>query len=155
MKLYIGTVKGVLDWKVHVAQYDEENIFAHVRNNVDLASPLSMSELDLRLDIVNKSPTGFSWGYSGSGPHQLAYALIADVYNVPKQKRSEEPLVSHLLANALTSELTGVIGQRSSWVISDTIVRTMVEKIGRQLEKLTGGRYEPPGPGRRKVDQLG
>ena len=37
------------------------------------------SDLTLRLDIRHHSPTGFSWGYSGSGPAQLALALCADV----------------------------------------------------------------------------
>ncbi len=37
-----------------------------------------VSPLPLRLDLANKSPTGFSWGYSGSGPAQLALALLAD-----------------------------------------------------------------------------
>jgi hypothetical protein len=32
----------------------------------------------LRLDLFNHSPTGFSWGYGGSGPAQLAVALLAD-----------------------------------------------------------------------------
>jgi hypothetical protein len=31
-----------------------------------------------RLDLWNHSPTGFEWGYSGSGPAQLALALLAD-----------------------------------------------------------------------------
>ena len=34
--------------------------------------------LDPRLDLENKSPTGFAWGYSGSGPAQLALAILAD-----------------------------------------------------------------------------
>ena len=34
--------------------------------------------LPLRLDLLNKSPTGFEWGYEGSGPAQLALALCAD-----------------------------------------------------------------------------
>lgn len=29
-------------------------------------------------DIANHSPTGFEWGYGGSGPAQLALALIVD-----------------------------------------------------------------------------
>jgi hypothetical protein len=33
--------------------------------------------LPLRLDLENHSPTGFAWGYGGSGPAQLALALIA------------------------------------------------------------------------------
>lgn len=31
-----------------------------------------------RLDLANKSPTGFEWGYGGSGPGQLALAILAD-----------------------------------------------------------------------------
>ena len=34
--------------------------------------------LPLRLDLFNHSPSGFSWGYGGSGPAQLALALLAD-----------------------------------------------------------------------------
>ncbi|WEX12375.1 DUF6166 domain-containing protein [Chelativorans sp. AA-79] len=32
--------------------------------------------LDPRLDLRNHSPTGFAWGYSGSGPAQLALAIL-------------------------------------------------------------------------------
>ncbi len=31
-----------------------------------------------RLDLANHSPDGFSWGYGGSGPAQLALAILAD-----------------------------------------------------------------------------
>ena len=31
-----------------------------------------------RFDLVNHSPTGFCWGYGGSGPAQLALAILAD-----------------------------------------------------------------------------
>lgn len=33
--------------------------------------------LDLRLELRNHSPTGFDWGYCGSGPAQLALAILA------------------------------------------------------------------------------
>jgi len=33
--------------------------------------------LDPRLDLWNHSPTGFEWGYGGSGPAQLALAILA------------------------------------------------------------------------------
>ena len=33
-----------------------------------------------RLDLRNHSPTGFAWGYNGSGPAQLALAILADCY---------------------------------------------------------------------------
>ena len=34
--------------------------------------------LSPRLDLWNHSPTGFEWGYGGSGPAQLALAILAD-----------------------------------------------------------------------------
>ena len=36
-----------------------------------------LSSLPLRLDLQCHSPTGFEWGYGGSGPAQLALALLA------------------------------------------------------------------------------
>src|SRR5262249_10364987 len=34
--------------------------------------------LPLRLEVRAHSPTGFAWGYGGSGPAQLALALLVD-----------------------------------------------------------------------------
>src|SRR5262249_47817253 len=34
--------------------------------------------IDPRFDLFNHSPTGFEWGYGGSGPAQLALAILAD-----------------------------------------------------------------------------
>jgi hypothetical protein len=34
--------------------------------------------LDPRHDLHNHSPDGFEWGYPGSGPAQLALAILAD-----------------------------------------------------------------------------
>ena len=31
-----------------------------------------------RRDLRNHSPTGYSWGYGGSGPSQLSLAILAD-----------------------------------------------------------------------------
>lgn len=36
--------------------------------------------LPLRLDLVNHSPTGFEWASKGSGPAQLALAIMADYF---------------------------------------------------------------------------
>lgn len=36
-------------------------------------------DLPLRLDLVNHSPSGFECGYGGSGPAQLALAILADL----------------------------------------------------------------------------
>jgi len=42
--------------------------------------------LDPRTDVVNHSPTGFEWGYLGSGPLQLALAVLAEAYDVETAK---------------------------------------------------------------------
>lgn len=36
------------------------------------------AKLDPRFDLRNHSPNGFEWGYGGSGPAQLALAILAD-----------------------------------------------------------------------------
>ena len=41
--------------------------------------------LNPRLDLWNHSPTGFEWGYGGSGPAQLALAILADHYGNNEQ----------------------------------------------------------------------
>jgi hypothetical protein len=38
----------------------------------------SIRRLNPRFDLRQHSPTGFEWGYEGSGPAQLALALLAD-----------------------------------------------------------------------------
>ena len=40
--------------------------------------------LEPRLDLRDHSPTGFGWGYGGSGPAQLALAILADVTGDPE-----------------------------------------------------------------------
>ena len=37
--------------------------------------------LDSRYDLLSASPSGFEWGYGGSGPAQLAVAILADAYD--------------------------------------------------------------------------
>ncbi len=45
---------------------------------IDATHPQGGYPLDPRNDLRDHSPTGYEWGYSGSGPAQLALALLAD-----------------------------------------------------------------------------
>jgi hypothetical protein len=47
-----------------------------------------LEQLPLRCDIINHSPTGFAWGYSGSGPAQLALAILADYFECAQAARA-------------------------------------------------------------------
>lgn len=44
---------------------------------VNMEGPVDSGPISMRLDLRNHSPTGFGWGYGGSGPAQLALALCA------------------------------------------------------------------------------
>jgi hypothetical protein len=37
--------------------------------------------LNCRYDLLSASPSGFEWGYGGSGPATLAIAILAHAYN--------------------------------------------------------------------------
>jgi Family of unknown function (DUF6166) len=53
-------------------------------------SPLSLSA---SLKVRNHSPTGFSWGYGGSGPAQLALAILLDYF------QNDAPRARHYYQN--------------------------------------------------------
>lgn len=56
--------------------------------------------LDWRLDLFNHSPTGFSWGYAGSGPAQLALAILShefgDEFALKNYQRFKSNVIVHL-----------------------------------------------------------
>ncbi len=53
-----------------VRTLDENRVTVRDENN-------KSSLLDPRYDLVSHSPDGFEWGYNGSGPAQLACAILA------------------------------------------------------------------------------
>lgn len=50
-----------------------------------LGRPLDLAS---SLAVANHSPTGFEWGYGGSGPAQLALALLLDVLGDEERARA-------------------------------------------------------------------
>ena len=53
-------------------------IYQGIREGYALTVTVNGRPLNPRLDLWNHSPTGFEWGYGGSGPAQLALALLTD-----------------------------------------------------------------------------
>src|SRR6516165_8748734 len=45
---------------------------------VTVERPGHFAPLSARRDLINHSPSGFEWGYGGSGPAQLALAILAN-----------------------------------------------------------------------------
>lgn len=63
---------------------DPKAVYRGIRDDMDngrveiIEGETVVENLRKRTDLVNHSPTGFEWSYAGSGPAQLALALIAD-----------------------------------------------------------------------------
>jgi hypothetical protein len=63
------------------------------------------SVLPLRTDIVNHSPTGHEWGYHGSGPAQLAHAILLHHFGDSETGRKLAQLYYQEYKNRVISRL--------------------------------------------------
>jgi len=77
--------------------------------------------LDPRFDLKRLSPTGFEWTYEGSGPAQLALALLADHLGDDAQAlRLYEPFM-----RAVVAELD------NSWELTSTEIDAALQVLGK------------------------
>lgn len=76
--------------------------------------------LDPRIDLRNHSPTGFEWGYAGSGPAQLALALAADALGDDERARDVYQRLKFRLVGGLPKE---------DWTLTEDRIRSAVEAI--------------------------
>ena len=78
-----------------------------------------IEQLDPRFDVRNHSPTGFEWGYAGSGPAQLALALLCDALgDVPRAER----LYQRFKAGVITQL------QHDDWAMSAGKIRELCNR---------------------------
>ena len=81
--------------------------------------------LDPRFDLRNHSPTGFEWGYGGSGPAQLALAILADHFgDVPEGDERALDLYEEFKWH--------VIGKlpRDEWTLTGDDIEEVVGELG-------------------------
>lgn len=82
--------------------------------------------LDPRLDIWSHSPAGFNWGYGGSGPAQLALALLADAV--------QHDGLAVLLYQQFKREVVALIPGDTGWIMSrEEILLWATEQAGEEL----------------------
>jgi len=82
-------------------------------------------ELDPSNSIVNHSPTGFSWGYAGSGPAQLALALCRDVLGRGGAKTQQALDVYQAFKLRMIAKLPG----DQDWALTEDEVRAAIALI--------------------------
>jgi hypothetical protein len=75
--------------------------------------------LNPRLDLWNHSPTGFEWGYGGSGPAQLALALLADCLSDNTAVTWHQDFKSSVVAGL----------PRPGWILTEEQIRRAVESF--------------------------
>lgn len=82
---------------------------------VEKSEPLSP-----RHDLRNHSPDGFAWGYAGSGPAQLALALLADLYD-------DEFAMEHY--QAFKFAFVAKLPKDEPWSASETALRAITDGL--------------------------
>jgi hypothetical protein len=81
---------------------------------------LKQTPLAMRTDLYPHSPTGFQWGYGGSGPAQLALALLADFLGDDQAALFfHQSLKEHLIASL----------PREGWILTGIDLARALEPI--------------------------
>jgi hypothetical protein len=73
------------------------------------------------LKIVRHSPDGFNWGYGGSGPAQLALAILLDYYG------KDAPELRHY--QSFKFDAIAVIPQEEDWTMTGAEIELAMKGI--------------------------
>lgn len=82
--------------------------------------------IDPRYDLANHSPTGFCWGYGGSGPAQLALAILCDYLGDDERAASLYMEFKWKVISRLPMDEDFVLTERQ---IEDAITAIDIERI--------------------------
>nr|WP_245835452.1 DUF6166 domain-containing protein [Natronolimnobius baerhuensis] len=91
------------------------------------------------LDLVNHSPSGFEWGYNGSGPAQLACGLLLDYYD-DKQFAREHYIT---FRNQVVSQLE-CNGPADCWHLTGAEIDATLETITDDVVAVADGGQPAP-----------
>jgi len=100
--------------------YDSQSIYrgqrdttAPVGEEVDVT--VDGTPLDYRFDLLSASPSGFEWGYGGSGPAQLAIAILAHAYGDEFAKSNYQRLKDRIISELPEDEWSLTISDLDVW----------------------------------------
>ncbi len=104
-----------------VTEEGGKEVFVYPNENMNLRDETVLDPKPSQ-EIMNHSPDGFNWGYSGSGPSQLALAMLLEVYG-SKQ-------VALKFYNRFTKEVIAHMPER--WVLTDEAIRQWMVGVTRK-----------------------
>lgn len=99
--------------KTYTGLRDQQGVLQVYDTNSNLLNP--------RLDLWNHSPTGFECGYGGSGPAQLALAILADY-------TGDDELAVELHQEFKWKVIAPIPNDRHSWILTEDEIRTWIEQ---------------------------
>ena len=97
------------------------------------------SPLPPRFDLKNHSPDGFSWGYRGSGPAQLALAILAHHFSLDNNQELADAKALRLyqrFKEKLIASLPEEGWQIDSYVVADTVQLIVRDEAARTFDRM-------------------
>jgi len=110
---YEGVIEAGDNWQVYVTEPDGER-----------------EKLSPRFDLGHHSPDGFSWGYPGSGPSQLAIGLLAHHFEDANVGRDVIAARVHKLSNRFMNERICKLTQGANWACTSVDIDDWLTDIG-------------------------
>ena len=105
---------------------------------LDLSEHRQLSP-DRSLDVVNHSPNGFEWGYTGSGPAQLACGLLLDYYGDEQFAREHYIAFLNRVVSRLECE-----GPADCWHLTGKEIDAALATITDDIVAVTDGGQPAP-----------
>ena len=103
--------------------------YVGVRQGYAVTVTVDGRRLNPRHDLWNHSPSGFEWGYGGSGPAQLALAILADHCGNDEEAFN----FHHRFKWAVVAELPGRV-----WTLTSRDIEQVLQTL-REAEPLLEG----------------
>ena len=105
-------------------------VYVGIRDNGSAQVSVDGALLPPRNDLKNHSPNGCEWGYAGSGPSQLALAVLAHHFHDAGDEQELADVKALALYHAFKDELVAKL-PRKGWELDSHVVADTVQMIVR------------------------
>ena len=99
------------------------------RPEVRRYSAHGVAKIPERQDLRNHSPSGFAWGYEGSGPSQLALAILCDYLG------SDALALSHY-QEFKRRVIAAIPLENETWAVSGETIENALEAIAQAEQQM-------------------